>query len=130
MKILLADDEKINLLSASKLLENRGHTVVTAVNGLQVLNLLKDQAFDCIVLDIEMPILNGLETAKQIQDSSVFGDKSKTPIIAMTGHSFKDSKEDFEKAGIKHYVSKPFDIEDLVQTIEKSTSSNLYRKSI
>ncbi len=124
MKILLADDEKINLLSASKLLEKRGHTIVTAVNGLQVLTLLKEQNFDCIVLDIEMPILNGLETAKQIQDHSVFGEKSKTPIIAMTGHCFQDSQEDFEKAGIKHYVSKPFDIEELAQTIEKSTSDN------
>ncbi|WP_291325730.1 response regulator [Desulfovibrio sp. UCD-KL4C] len=124
MKILLADDEKINLLSASKLLETHGHTVVTAVNGLQVLNLLKDQDFDCIVLDIEMPILNGLETAKQIQDHSVFGEKSKIPIIGMTGHSFQDSQEYFKIAGIKHYVSKPFDIEELVQTIEKSTSSN------
>lgn len=130
MKILLADDEKINLLSASKLLEKRGYTVVTAVNGLQVLELLKNNDFDCIVLDIEMPILNGLETAKQIQDTSVFNEKSKTPIIAMTGHSFQDSREDFEKAGIKHYVSKPFDIEDLIQTIEKSTSEVFYRKSI
>ncbi|MBI9109643.1 response regulator [Maridesulfovibrio ferrireducens] len=124
MKILLADDEKINLLSASRLLEKRGYTVTTAVNGLQVLELLKNNDFDCILMDIEMPEMSGLEAAKRIQDSSVFGEKSKTPIIAMTGHSLQDTHDDFEKANIKYYVSKPFDIEILVQTIEKSTSSN------
>ncbi len=123
MNILIADDEKINLLAASRLLENRNHTVTTATSGWQVLELLKEENFDCILMDLEMPEMDGLEATKRIHDRSVFGDKSDIPIIAMTGHSLKEKRYLLEKSGINYYVSKPFDIEILMQTIEKATSS-------
>ncbi|WP_031480945.1 response regulator [Maridesulfovibrio frigidus] len=123
MNILLADDEKINLLSASRLLEKSGYTVTTAINGLEVLDILKKDDFDCILMDLEMPKMDGFEATHQIRTDPSFGDKSKIPIIAMTGHSIQDKKYELDKAGIKEYVSKPFDIAILIQTIKKATSS-------
>jgi len=124
MKILLVDDERINTLSASLLLGKEGYDVTTAVNGQQALDLLHENEFDCILMDIQMPVMNGLEASAKIRDESVFGEKAKTPIIAITGHTFEDSKNDFKKAEIEFFVSKPFDIENLLQVIKQATSGH------
>ncbi|NDV26654.1 response regulator [Desulfovibrio sp. JC010] len=122
MKILLVDDEKINTLSASRLLEKQGHTVTTACNGLEALDKLHESAFDCILMDIQMPEMDGYEAISRIRDDFVFGEKSKTPIIAMTGHCFTDARDKFKQAGIEHYVCKPFDFNTLIGVIEEATS--------
>lgn len=122
MKILLVDDERINSLSASRLLEKHGHEVVTAINGIQALEKLHESEFDCILMDIQMPEMDGLEATGKIRDASVFGEKSQTPIIAMTGHSFEDAKEDLERAGLEFFVSKPFDMHSLLSVIKDATT--------
>lgn len=122
MKILLVDDERINSLSASRLLEKHGHEVVTAINGIQALEKLHESEFDCILMDIQMPEMDGLEATGKIRDASVFGEKSQTPIIAMTGHSFEDAKEDLERAGLEFFVSKPFDMHALLSVIKDATT--------
>lgn len=122
MKILLVDDEKINALSASRLLEKQGYTVTVASNGLEALARVEESDFDCILMDIQMPEMDGYEAIEKIRDEIVFGEKSKTPIIAMTGHCYSDAFEEFKRAGIKHYVCKPFDFDTLLAEIEKATS--------
>ncbi len=121
MKILLVDDERISSLSASRLLEKQGHEVITAINGFQALEKLHESNFDCILMDLQMPEMDGLEATAKIRDHSVFGEKSQTPIIAMTGHSYEDTKDDLDKAGINYYVAKPFDLRTLIQVIEDAT---------
>ncbi|WP_027723110.1 response regulator [Maridesulfovibrio zosterae] len=125
MKILLVDDERINSLSASKLLEKDGHEVVSAANGAQALERLHESHFDCILMDIQMPVMDGYEAVARIRDTSVFGKKSLTPIIAMTGHTYEDSKENLKKAGLKFYVAKPFDITELLEVIKEATEDHL-----
>ncbi|NDV23190.1 response regulator [Desulfovibrio sp. JC022] len=122
MKILLVDDEKINTLSASRLLEKQGYSVTTACNGLEALDKLEESDFDCILMDIQMPEMDGYEAIARIRDKFVFGEKSQTPIIAMTGHCYSDAFEEFKRAEIKHYVCKPFDFKTLLDVIEKATS--------
>ncbi|WP_321405098.1 response regulator [Maridesulfovibrio sp.] len=122
MKILLVDDEKINTLSASRLLEKQGHSVTTACNGLEALDKLHESEFDCILMDIQMPEMDGYEAISRIRDEFVFGEKSKTPIIAMTGHCYSESFDQFKQAGIKYYVCKPFDFNTLLSVIEEATS--------
>lgn len=122
MKILLVDDERINSLSASKMLEKHGHEVRTAVNGEEALEKLHEEEFDCILMDIQMPGMDGFEATARIRDRAVFGDKCETPVIAMTGHSYEDTKDDLDKAGVKYYVAKPFDMPTLLQAIEEATS--------
>ncbi|TIH17310.1 response regulator [Marinifilum sp. JC120] len=123
MKILLVDDEKINVLSASRLLEKQGHSVTTACNGLEALDKLEESDFECILMDIQMPEMDGYEAIDRIRDEFVFGEKSKTPIIAMTGHCYSDAFAEFERAGIKYYVCKPFDFKTLLDVIKEATTS-------
>lgn len=122
MKILLVDDEKINVLSASRLLEKQGHTVTTACNGLEALERLEESDFECIIMDIQMPEMDGYEAISRIRNDIVFGEKSKTPIIAMTGHCYSDAFEEFKRAEIRYYICKPFDFNTLLEVIEKATS--------
>ncbi|WP_319762379.1 response regulator [Maridesulfovibrio sp.] len=122
MKILLVDDEKINTLSASRLLEKQGFSVSVAVNGLEALDKLHESEFDCILMDIQMPEMDGFEAISRIHDEFVFGEKSKTPIIAMTGHCYTDALDELRQAGIEHYVCKPFDFNHLLEVIKKATS--------
>ncbi|HAS90545.1 MAG TPA: response regulator [Desulfovibrio sp.] len=122
MKILLVDDEKINALSASRLLEKQGYTVTVASNGLEALDRVEESNFDCILMDIQMPEMDGYEAIERIRDEFVFGEKSKTPIIAMTGHCYSDAFDEFKRAGIKHYVCKPFDFDTLLKVIKEATS--------
>ena len=122
MKILLVDDEKINALSASRLLEKNGYKVVVASNGQEALDRLDESDFDCILMDIQMPEMDGYEAIERIRDEFVFGEKSKTPIIAMTGHCYSDAFEEFKRAEIKHYICKPFDFNNLLEIIKEATS--------
>ncbi|WP_320170996.1 response regulator [Maridesulfovibrio sp.] len=120
MRILLVDDERINILSASKMLERHGHEVTTAVNGAQALEKLAEGDFDCVLMDLQMPVMDGLEASGKIRDRKTFGDKADIPIIAMTGHSYDDAKEDMDKAGLTLFVSKPFDMNSLLAALEKA----------
>ena len=122
MKILLVDDEKINALSASRLLEKHGYEVIVASNGMEALDRLHESDFDCILMDIQMPEMDGYEAIDRIRDEFVFGEKSKTPIIAMTGHCYSDAFEEFKRAQIKYYVCKPFDFNNLLEIIKEATS--------
>lgn len=122
MRILIVDDERINSLSAAKILEKLGHEVLTASNGKQALEKVHENSFDCILMDLMMPGMDGLEATAKIRDRSVFGDKADTPIIAMTGHSYEDTKEDLEQAGLEFYVAKPFDMHILLRVIEEATT--------
>ncbi|WP_421900099.1 response regulator [Maridesulfovibrio sp.] len=122
MKILLVDDEKINALSASRLLEKQGYEVIVASNGMEALDRLHESDFDCILMDIQMPEMDGYEAIDRIRDEFVFGEKSQTPIIAMTGHCYSDAFEEFKRAQIKYYVCKPFDFSNLLEIIKEATS--------
>ena len=122
MNILLVDDEKINILSASRLLEKHGFTVTIATNGREALEKLLEDDFDCILMDIQMPEMDGFEAISRISDEFVFGEKSKTPIIAMTGHCYEDAFEQLRQAGVTHYICKPFDFNTLLDIIKKATS--------
>ena len=104
------------------MLEKLGYEVVTAANGNEALERLHENDFDCILMDLIMPGMDGLEATTKIRDRSVFGDKSDIPIIAMTGHSYEDAKDDLDRAGLDYYVAKPFDMQSLLQIVEKATS--------
>ncbi|WP_320007388.1 response regulator [Maridesulfovibrio sp.] len=124
MKILLVDDEKINTLSASRLLEKHGFTVTVATNGREALDKLHEDDFDCIFMDIQMPEMDGFEAISRIRDDFVFGDKSKVPIIAMTGHCYEEAFEQLEKAGVKYYICKPFDFSSMLDVIKEATGQS------
>lgn len=119
LRVLLAEDDKMNLLGGKRLLEKAGYSVTVAQDGQEVLQHLTEQDFDLILMDIQMPLMDGVETTKYIRSSSVFKDKAKMPIIAMTAYAMIGDREKFIEAGIDDYIAKPIDMDELRQIIER-----------
>jgi PAS domain S-box-containing protein len=119
MRVLLAEDEPINALAASRMIEREGHEVVVAENGREVLDLLEEQDFDVILMDIQMPVMDGEETTRAIRSSGKT--YAGIPIIALTAYSMSGDREKFLAAGMNDYLSKPFRIEELRKTFRRCT---------
>jgi two-component system sensor histidine kinase/response regulator len=119
LRILLAEDNLVNQTLAARLLEMRGHDVTVAGNGKQALAELKKQAFDVILMDVQMPEMDGFETTAAIRKSEKSTGKH-IPIVAMTAHAMKGDKERCLAAGMDGYLSKPIRGADLFETIEAS----------
>lgn len=107
LKILLVEDEPISSLACRLLLEKDGHSVVTAANGLEAIRYLSAEGFDVIFMDIQMPLMDGLETTRKIRGSKELGCNTETPIIAMTAYSMVGDRENFLAAGMNDYIAKP-----------------------
>jgi CheY-like chemotaxis protein len=114
--ILLAEDNLVNQKVACKLLERRGHTVTVVNNGAEALTALEKRSFDLILMDVQMPEMDGLEATRQIRarEGSMGGH---VPILAMTAHAMKGDKERCLAAGMDGYISKPVQVQSLMQTI-------------
>ncbi|MGE4506673.1 MAG: response regulator, partial [Desulfovibrionaceae bacterium] len=111
LRILLAEDNKINQLAAMSFLEEAGHSVTLAENGRQVLDLLAHGTYDCVLMDIQMPEMSGLEATRRIRE----GEAPKArdiPIVAMTAHAMKGDRERFLAAGMNGYIAKPVSLEE------------------
>jgi CheY-like chemotaxis protein len=116
LRILLAEDNAINQRLASRLLENRGHTVAVASNGRRALDLLDEQAFDVVLMDVQMPEMDGFEATGAIRAKEK-ATGQRIPIVAMTAHAMKGDRERCLKAGMDGYISKPTKPEDLLAAI-------------
>ena len=122
LRILFAEDDETSLMSGMKMLERLGYFVATAKDGQESLHLLAEQDFDLILMDIQMPVMDGVEAAKAIRGSKSLGLKSQIPIIAMTAYAMTGDKEKFLAAGMNDYISKPVDMAALREVIERITS--------
>jgi PAS domain S-box-containing protein len=115
--ILLAEDNAVNQVLAARLLEKRGHTVVVAADGLEALAALDKEPFDLVLMDVQMPGMDGLEVTKALRE------KEKTTgshlrIIAMTAHAMKGDCERCLEAGMDGYIAKPIQVKELIQAVE------------
>ena len=120
--ILLAEDNEMNQEVAIAFLESRGHTVVVASNGMEALEHATNEKFDCVLMDVQMPKMDGTEVTMKIRE---FEKTTHThvPIIAMTAFALKGEQEQFINAGMDDYISKPFKAKDLFKKID-----DLYEK--
>lgn len=117
MHILLAEDNAVNQKLAVRLLEKRGHRVSVAANGREALALLEKGDFDAVLMDVQMPEMDGLEATAAIRARE--RDKSeRLPIIAMTAHAMKGDRERCLSAGMDAYLSKPIRSKELIQAVE------------
>lgn len=120
LKILLAEDGRVNQMIVVKLLEDRGHHVVLATNGVEAVEAYKAGAFDAILMDVHMPDMNGYEATREIRElESISG--THVPIIAMTANAMKGDRELCIEAGMDDYLSKPVRSSDLYRIIKKNT---------
>ncbi len=120
-RILLVDDDKISSLHGQRVLEKTGYYVEVAENGRDALDKLSRNDFDCVLMDIQMPIIDGVEATKRIR-SSTYG-FSNVPVIALTAYAMTGDREDFIQAGMNDYISKPIDRKDLVEVLKKNIES-------
>jgi CheY-like chemotaxis protein len=112
-RILLAEDNLVNQRLAQRMLEKAGHTVVIAGNGLRALQLLDGQEFDVILMDVQMPEMDGLEATRRIREAEKTSG-CHIPVIAMTAHAMVGDRERCLDAGMDGYLSKPFDPQSLL----------------
>jgi PAS domain S-box-containing protein len=116
LRILLAEDDIINQKVAERMLIRGGHAVTPASNGRQVLRLLEKGRFDLVLMDVEMPHLEGFEATVRIRRREAKGGK-RLPIIALTAHALKGDRERCLAAGMDGYLSKPLRPEEMFKTI-------------
>ena len=117
LSILLVDDDSINRFSARTLLEQAGHRVIEAENGQVAIEKEKSQFFDVILMDVHMPVMNGVLATRTIREGSTKG--KQVPIIGLTASVMNDEKDLYLKAGMNAVVEKPILIEKLMKTIQQ-----------
>lgn len=115
-KILIVDDIFTNRLLLSELIKTLGHNSVQAENGKQAVDFLEKEDFDLILMDIEMPVMNGLETT-QIIRKTFPSPKNVVTIVALTAHNPSLFFEDFSDAGFDELLTKPYSLDKIVELI-------------
>lgn len=121
LNILLAEDDGINQLYIKTFLQSFGHYVDSAFNGVQALDFFKKNAYDIILMDGQMPRMDGFEAAKKIREMESEIGKHVT-IIAITGHAIQGDKEKFIAAGMDEYLAKPINENELLDLLKKYSS--------
>jgi two-component system sensor histidine kinase/response regulator len=123
-RILLAEDNAVNQRVAARLLEKAGHSVVVAGNGKEALLALQREAFDVVLMDVQMPEMDGFETTMAIRNEEA-GKSQHIPIIAMTAHAMTGDRERCLAAGMDDYVSKPIRAAELLNLIQQTSRGTL-----
>jgi two-component system, sensor histidine kinase and response regulator len=121
--ILLAEDNIINQKLAVRILENRGHKVTVVGNGREALEALDKAEYDVVLMDVQMPELDGFQATAAIRAKEL-GGKAHLPIVAMTAHAMAGDREKCLMAGMDDYVAKPLKPVDLFQTLERAVERN------
>jgi len=121
LRLLLAEDETVNLMAARMMLEKQGHSVRTARTGTEAVQAVRDHDFDCVLMDIQMPEMDGLEATARIHAL-----RPGLPVVAMTAHAMEGDRDRFLAAGMCAYVAKPVSMEELenvLKTLGRPVSS-------
>jgi two-component system, sensor histidine kinase and response regulator len=116
LQVLLVEDNRVNQTVATGLLHKMGHSVVVAANGLAALSQMASQPFDVVLMDVQMPEMDGLTATRKIRDSER-STPYHIPIVAMTAHAMKGDREICIAAGMDEYVTKPINVEALKQAL-------------
>ncbi len=122
LRILLAEDNAVNRRVVTVLLEKRGHSVVAAVNGRDVLTAIAAETFDLVLMDVQMPEMDGFEATAAIRHAEADG-PTRLPIIALTAHAMKGDRDKCVAAGMDGYLSKPVNAAELFALIESVAPS-------
>ncbi|MGB3618734.1 MAG: response regulator [Catalinimonas sp.] len=118
-KVLIGEDSSVIQNLTKKILKFQNYAIDSAKNGKQVLDKIENQTYDVLLLDINMPIMDGMECARRIRalDDPI---KANMPIVAITGNARNYSEEDFAAAGINDYLLKPLDFDRLVEVVNRA----------
>lgn len=120
-KVLIAEDSSVIQNLTKKILQFQNFDISSVKNGKDVLKALEKDTFDIILLDINMPVMDGMDCAKAVR-ALPDALKSKVPIIAITGNAKNYTEQDFKSVGINEFLPKPLDFDKLVETVKKWTA--------
>ncbi|WP_428562905.1 MAG: ATP-binding protein [Solidesulfovibrio sp. DCME] len=120
-RILFAEDDAVNRLAGVYMLEKAGHTVVAARNGEEVLRALRQQDFDLVLMDVQMPVLDGVAAARRIRAGDAGAAKASIPIIAMTAYAMAGDREKLLASGMSGYLAKPVDMQQMLAAVAAAT---------
>ena len=115
--ILLAEDNKVNQMLAVRTLEKGGYRVLVANNGVEAVQITQEQPVDLILMDIQMPEMDGFQATAKIRSSRVMSGNKPIPVIAMTAHALKGDRERCLDGGMTDYISKPVRPADLLKLV-------------
>jgi len=121
-KIIVAEDSSVIQNLTKKILSQLNYEIASVKNGQQVLDLLNKEEYGMVLLDIHMPVMDGMECAKQIRSMS--GNNQNIPIVAITGNANNYSMDDFEAVGINASIPKPLNYDSVVEMVKKYTDDN------
>jgi signal transduction histidine kinase/CheY-like chemotaxis protein len=116
-RLLLAEDNKINILLATTILQSAGYDVFCVENGVEAVAAVKSHRFDAVLMDVQMPEMDGLQATRLIRQHEADG--RRTPIVAMTANAMQEDRDKCHAAGMDDFVSKPFDAEELLRTVAR-----------
>lgn len=115
-KILIAEDSSVIQNLTRKILEQQNFDISAVKNGQQVIDIINNQDFDLILMDINIPLIDGMECTKMIRAMDD-QKKSQIPILAITGNARNLSVDEFKEAGINEFLPKPLDFDNLVRLV-------------
>jgi CheY-like chemotaxis protein len=118
LRILLVENDQVNIIFGTSLLRKLGHEVIVAANGRECLTVLENSGFDIVLMDINMPNMNGEETLREIRIKEQ-ETPHHLPVIALTAYSLRDDKERFMQKGFDGYVSKPMAFAELIDEMKR-----------
>jgi two-component system, cell cycle response regulator DivK len=121
MKILVAEDNPANRELIREILEGQGYEVLEAVNGLEALEQIEEKLPDLVLMDIQMPLIDGFETVSKLRKDARF---AKLPVIALTAYAMTGDEEKARMAGFDGYLSKPMDVRQLLQYLEQFSAAD------
>ena len=116
-KILIAEDSSVIQNLTRRILTIQQYEITSVKNGAQVLDKLSKEKYDLVLLDIHMPVMDGMTCAREIRSTNP-GDNRDIPIIAITGNAKNYSMDDFKEAGIDDYLPKPLNYDNMVEKVK------------
>lgn len=119
-RVLIAEDSSVIQNLVKKILEFQNFEIAAVKNGEQVLQMLQKDHFDIILLDINMPVMDGMESVKAIRGLAD-KEKAKVPVVAITGNARNYSEEEFKEAGFNEVLMKPLNFDKLVMVVKELT---------
>ncbi|MGE4554045.1 MAG: response regulator, partial [Desulfovibrionaceae bacterium] len=119
LHVLVAEDDRVNRLTIERFLRGMGHTARCVENGRQALDALQNDHFDCVLMDIQMPVMDGEQAVGLLRRFERATDAPRMPVIALTAHALEGDRERFLDAGMDGYLSKPVDMDTLAQTLRE-----------
>ncbi len=123
-RILFAEDDRISRFAATRMLEKDGYEVVGATDGDEVLRILGQEDFDLILMDIQLPVMDGVQATRTIRSSRELGPKANIPIVAMTAYAMSGNRETFLEAGMDDYIDKPVSMAMLRSVVARLLGPN------